>query len=175
MAERERPEKREEQRKPDVSKPTTSPDRAAGYEYAEALSDLMSEPRASAPERRSKAGPRRSGPSKGFIVTLLLLAFGGVAGWSLYTYLAPVEPAPPQSQQRAGRIMLFHAVKAIEEHRQARGSLPSHLSLLQIPKGNYEYVRADTGYTIYLTLPDVVVSYRSGDDFERLLAQAGVR
>lgn len=64
---------------------------------------------------------------------------------------------------------MFTAVYNVEEYRKARGSLPADISLVSPPKGDWEYVRADTGYTIYLSFPDVVLSYRSGQDYQRLL------
>jgi len=160
--------------RPRVSEQTTRPGRASGYEYADALSRVMHEKGGEGP---AHAPPPPGGrpPRGGFYLALGFLAFLAISGWNLYAYYGPVEPPAPETQRRAAQILLFSAVDAIETHRGQRGSLPSHLSLLSLPSGNYEYVRADTGYTIYVTMPDVIVSYRSGDDVQQLLEQAGVR
>ena len=155
----------------------TRPERAHGKEYADALSSLLSEGakrEAATVEESAGARSERKGGKRPIVMVLLFTLFF-VAGWSVYQYLRPPEPPSAETQQRAGRIMLFHAVQAIEVHRASRGALPSHLSLLDIPEGDYEYLRADTGYTVYLTMPDAVVIFRSGTDPASLLDQAGIR
>jgi hypothetical protein len=110
------------------------------------------------------------------ITLMVLIGMSGLAGWSLYDYyLRPVAPPPPESQRRAGQIMLFNAVQVIEAERLEKGALPEDLTGLILPRGNFEYVLADTGYTLSLTMPDAQLRHRSGDDVQLLLRGAGVR
>lgn len=147
------------------------PERASGEEYAKALSSMIS-----AAEAKEVARQRRSSSpgSRSALLVLMFMLFAAVA-WNVYAFLRPVQPPPPETQLRAGWITVFNAVRAIEAYREARGSLPSNLSVLNIPRGDYEYARSDTGYTLQLGMPDVVVTFRSGDDINQLLVQAGVR
>lgn len=157
--------------------PELRPSRAQGAEYAEAISGMLGGPRhgSHTPTPPSEGpAPRSSVQRKATLI--VLIGMSGLAGWSLYDYyLRPVAPPPPESQRRAGQIMLFNAVQAIEAERLDKGTPPEDLTGLILPKGNFEYVLADTGYTLGLTLPDVQLSHRSGDDVHLLLRDAGVR
>ena len=157
----------------DQSKPR--PDQAAGSEYADAISGMLEGRHRVVPSPQAR-GPRPTGKGWHAVVWLMALGLVGWAGWGLYDYyLRPVAPPLPESQRMAGRIMLFNAVRAIEAERQEAGALPRDLSGLVLPRGNFEYVLADTGYSLQLTLPDVLLSHRSGEDVQRLLWDAGVR
>jgi len=145
--------------------------KATGDEYAKALSSMISDAEAKAAAKQRRKSLRQSRSLLWFVTFAL---FAGVT-WNVYMFMRPVPPPPPETQLRAGRITLFNTVKAIEAHRATRGALPTDLSVLTIPRGNYEYARADTGYTIELAMPDVVVTYRSGEDVDQLLVQAAVR
>ena len=104
----------------------------------------------------------------------LFLIMGLLVVWNVQALRVEPEPASPERQERLASLKLYHAATAVERARSETGRLPSSLASLNIPPGAFEYVRADTGYTLMLATTDTEVSYRSGTPLEELLGRAGV-
>jgi hypothetical protein len=106
---------------------------------------------------------------------VLVVVLIAVVAWDVVLQLRGPAPPSPDVQARVAALLLFDAARAIERHRTASGSLPSDLASLHLPNAEYQYVRADTGYSVSVSMADVSATYRSGDDVWSLLERAGVR
>jgi hypothetical protein len=121
------------------------------------------------------AGPRAASPGSLKLLVALVIVLAGAAAWDLYLSLRPLAPPSAEIQSRVAALLLFDAARAIEAHRSSSGSLPSDLAPLRLPRAEYHYARADTGYTVTVRVSELSASYRSGDDVWSLLQRAGVR
>ena len=151
------------------------PERVSQAEYAEAVRQMLEGKTSAAPAPSTEEVRQRRQRRRSALLTVTLLALAATGAWSVYDYIRPVQPPPAESQRRAGSIMLFHAVQIIEDERQQTGALPRDLAALNLPRGNYQHVLADTGYTLRLSLPAVSLEYRSGEELRSLLRDAAIR
>lgn len=155
--------------------PPSSQPVATGKEYADALKGVLASTAAEKkPGRDEKKAPGRRSTSAPMLI--LFIGVGApYAAWENYRYSLPPEPPSVAMQERAARVMMFSAVQLVEEQRRMRGILPAEVASLPLPRADWLYARADTGYTLSVTLPGTTLSFQSGEDHRRFLREAGVK